>query len=98
MILSIQSGIPTNKDACGTIFNKFKSILLADPSIVDDTKYNIATYRNFATNDTPIDIAFLDIFNNETAYTILNDVFTSELKKFAQDFDGIYLRGNTPFS
>ena len=61
MILSIQSGVPTDIDFCGTIFNKFKNGLIEIPLIKDDTKYNVATVKNFATNDTPIDIAYLDI-------------------------------------
>lgn len=97
MILSIQSGIPTDKDSC-LQFNKFKNSLIANLSIQDDTKYDIATFRYFSTNDKPINIGYLDIFNNETSYAVLNDAFTNDLKKFAQDFDGIYLRANTPFS
>ena len=73
MILSIQSGIPTDKDSC-LQFNKFKNSLIANLSIQDDTKYDIATFRYFSTNDKPINIGYLDIFNNSGSTLTLSQL------------------------
>ena len=72
--------------------------MITDPTIKDDSKYNIATYKNFGSNEIPIDIAYLDIFNYQSAYDVLNSAFSNMKKTIIPNFDGIYLRGNTPFS